>query len=164
MGEKRNRKFVDSSLERDGSNHRFLPAAAGFPRRSLMRAVERVVDAEHDCEPFHSPWPRSVAGGRQASSLARPEAVEQLARLVAEIPGIIRPIGEAREITDRLVGFLPKHDDSRSVIPQFQIRPRYSIPRLSRPSQLWLACFVLAAAVLVSAIVHGGFTFGIGIP
>jgi len=32
------------------------------------------------------------------------------------------------------------------------------------PSQFWVACFVLAAAVLLSAVVHGGFTFGIGIP
>jgi hypothetical protein len=35
---------------------------------------------------------------------------------------------------------------------------------LPRPSQFWLVFFVLAAAVLVSAIVHGGFMFGIGIP
>ena len=106
------------------------------------------------------PWQEA---GR-LSSLARSEAVEQLTRLIAEIPGIVRPVGEAREIADGLVGLLPKHDASRAVTPQLQIRPRYSRPTLSRPSQLWLACFVLAAAVLVSAIVHGGFTFGIGIP
>ena len=35
-----------------------------------------------------------------------------------------------------------------------------SLPR----REAWLAFFVLAAAVLVSAIVHGGFMFGIGIP
>jgi hypothetical protein len=98
------------------------------------------------------------------SSLARCEAVEQLGRLIAEIPGIFRPLGEAREIADRLVGLLPKHDDSCAATPQVQIRPRYSRPTLPRPSQFWLACFVLAAAVLVGAIVHGGFTFGIGIP
>ena len=106
------------------------------------------------------PWQEA---GR-LSSLARREAVEQLARLIAEIAGSFRPVGEAREIADGLVGLLPKHDDSRAVIPQVQIRPGYSRPTLSRPSQLWLACFVLAAAVLVSAIVHGGFTFGLGIP
>jgi hypothetical protein len=39
------------------------------------------------------PWQEA---GR-LSSLARREAVEQLARLIAEIPGVIRPVGEARE-------------------------------------------------------------------
>jgi hypothetical protein len=106
------------------------------------------------------PWQEA---GR-LSSLSRREAVEQLARLIAEIPGIFRPIGKAREIADGLVGLLPKHDDSRAATPQVQIRPRYSRPMLSQPSQFWLACAVLAAAVLVSAIAHGGFTFGIGIP
>jgi hypothetical protein len=106
------------------------------------------------------PWQEA---GR-LSSLSRREAVEQLARLIAEIPGIFRPIGEAREIADGLVGLLPKHDDSRATTLQVQIRPRYSEPTLPRPSQFWVACVVLAAAVLVSAIIHGGFTLGIGIP
>jgi hypothetical protein len=68
----------------------------------------------------------------------------QEARLIAEIPGIFRPLGEAREIADRLVGLLPKHDDSRAATQQVQIRPRYSRPTLPRPWQFWLACFVLA--------------------
>jgi hypothetical protein len=106
------------------------------------------------------PWQEAV----RISSLARREAVEQLAGLIAEIPGIFRPLGEAREIADRLVSLLPKHDDTRAATPQVQIRPRYSIPPLPRPSQFWLAYFVLAAAVVVSAMVHEGFMFGIGIP
>jgi hypothetical protein len=106
------------------------------------------------------PWQEA---GR-LSSLSSREAVEQLARLIAEIPGIFRPLGEAREIADRLVALLPKHDDSRASARQVQIRPRCSRPTLPQPSQFWVACFVLAAAVLVSVIVHGGFTFGIAIP
>ena len=106
------------------------------------------------------PWQEA---GR-LSSLSRREAVEQLGRLIAEIPGIFRPLREAREIADGLVCLLPKHDRSGAATPQVQIRPRYSRPTLPRPSQFWVACFVLAAAVLVSAIVHGGFTFGIGMP
>jgi hypothetical protein len=106
------------------------------------------------------PWQEA---GR-LSSLARREAVEQLARLIVEIPGIVRPLGEAREIADRLVGLLPKHEDSRAATTQVQIRPRYSRPTLPRPSRFWLACFVLTAAVLVSAIVHSGFLSGIGMP
>ena len=46
------------------------------------------------------PWQEA---GR-LSSLSSREAVEQLARLIAEIPGIFRPLGEAREIADGLVG------------------------------------------------------------
>jgi hypothetical protein len=106
--------------------------------------------------------PRQEA--HRLSSLSSREAVEQLARLIAEIPGIFRPLGEARKIADGLVGLLPKHDDSRASAPQVQIRPRYSRPTLPQPSQFWVACFVVAAAVLVSAIVRGGFMFGIGIP
>jgi hypothetical protein len=102
------------------------------------------------------PWQEA---GR-LSSLSRREAVEQVARLIAEIPGIFRPLGEA--FADRLVGLLPKHDDSRTANQQVQIRPRYSRPTLPRPWQFWLAFFVLAATVLVSAIVRGGFMFGIG--
>ena len=77
------------------------------------------------------PWQEA---GR-LSSLSSREAVEQLARLIAEIPGIFRPLGEAREIADRLVALLPKHDDSRAATPQVQIRPRYSRPTLPRPSR-----------------------------
>ena len=106
--------------------------------------------------------PRQEA--HRLSSLSSREAVEQLARLIAEIPGIFRPLGEARKIADGLVALLPKHDDSRASARQVQIRPRYSRPTLPQPSQFWVACFVVAAAVLVSAIVHGGFMFGIGIP
>ena len=45
-----------------------------------------------------------------------------------------------------------------------QVRLCYHRPALSRTSRLWVACLVLAAAVLVSAFPHGGFPFGIGSP
>ena len=38
------------------------------------------------------------------------EAIEQLALLIAELPGLFRPLGEAREIADRLIQLLPRHD------------------------------------------------------
>ena len=107
------------------------------------------------------PWQEA---GR-LSSLSNREAVEQLARLIAELPGILRPVREAREIAFHLIGLLPTHDaNSASGPPQVQIRERLGKASLRRSSQLWVACFVLAAAVLVSAIVHGGFPFGIGNP
>jgi hypothetical protein len=100
------------------------------------------------------PWQEA---GR-LSSLSNREAVEQLARLIAELPGLFRPLDEAREIADRLIQLLPGHDTDRRSTPQVQI------PALPRRSQPWVACLVLAAAVLVSAFLHGRLPFGIGSP
>lgn len=106
--------------------------------------------------------PRDEAG--RLSSLSNQEAVEQLARLIAEVSGSFRPLGEARVLADGLVGLLPKHDPSRTPAPQVQIRPRYGGRALPKSSQFWVVCLVLAAAAFVSAIIHGGFPFGIGSP
>jgi hypothetical protein len=51
------------------------------------------------------PWQEA---GR-LSSLSNREAIEQLARLIAELPGLFRPLGEAREIADHLIQLLPRH-------------------------------------------------------
>jgi hypothetical protein len=105
------------------------------------------------------PWQEA---GR-LSSLSHREAVEQLARLIAELPGGSRQRDEARKIAGELIGLLPMRDANRSV-SQIQIRPRFSRPKLLGSSQLWAVCLGLAAAVLISAIVHGGLPFGIGSP
>ncbi|HXP05887.1 MAG TPA: hypothetical protein VN808_17345 [Stellaceae bacterium] len=104
--------------------------------------------------------PREEAG--RLSSLSASEAGEQLARLIAELPGFFRPLGEAREIANGLVGLLPTLEETRASAPQVQIRARHRIPMLPKSSQLWVVCFVLGAAVLVSALAHGGLPFGIG--
>jgi hypothetical protein len=106
------------------------------------------------------PWQEA---GR-LSSLSNREAVEQLARLIAELPDAPRPRGEARDIAVGLIGLLPRRDANRLSAPQLQTRPLFSTPLLPRPSYLWVVCFVLAAAVLLSAIFHGGLPFGIGRP
>jgi len=98
------------------------------------------------------------------SSLSNREAIEQLARLIAELPGLFRSLSEAREIADRLIQLLPRRDIDRKSTPQVQIRLCYPRPALSTTSQLWVVCLVLAAAVLVSAFLHGGLPFGIGSP
>jgi hypothetical protein len=100
------------------------------------------------------------------SSLRNREAVEQLARLIAELPGNSRPLAETRGIASGVVPMLPKHNFSATPPPQVQIRPRYCrpAPTLPKLSQFWVACFVLAAAALVSALFHGAFPFGIGSP
>jgi len=98
------------------------------------------------------PWQEA----ERASSLSNREAIG--------LPGLFRPLGEARVSADRLIQLLPRHDTDRRSTPQVQIRLCYLRPALSRTSQLWVACFVLAAAVLVSAFLHGGLPFGIGSP
>jgi hypothetical protein len=108
------------------------------------------------------PWEEA---GR-LSSLRNREAVEQLARLIAELPGNSRPLGQARGIASGLVPLLPKHNSNPTSAPQVQIRPRYRrpAPTLPKLSQFWVACFVIAAAALASALLHGAFPFGIGSP
>jgi hypothetical protein len=86
------------------------------------------------------PWQES---GR-LSSLSNREAVEQLARLIAELPGLFRPLDEARQIADHLIQLLPRHDTDRRSTPQVQIRLCYLRSALSRTSPLWVACLVLA--------------------
>jgi len=106
------------------------------------------------------PWEEA---GR-LSSLSHREAVEQLTRLIAELPGSSRTSGETREIAGGLINLLPKHDASPISAPQVQIRSRFRTPALPQPSTFWVIFFVLAAAVLISALAHGSFPFGIGGP
>src|SRR5689334_3210691 len=54
------------------------------------------------------PWEEA---GR-LSSLSRREAVKQLGRFIAELPGNSPTLGETREIAGSLVDFLPKHASS----------------------------------------------------
>ena len=106
------------------------------------------------------PWKEA---GR-LSSMALPEAVEQLARLITEVPGRFRSLPEAREMAGSLVNLLPRHNASPVRIAQIQIRPLFPKPRLPRASSFWVVCSVVAAAALLSALAHGGFPFGIGTP
>lgn len=107
------------------------------------------------------PWEEA---GR-LSLLRNGEAVEQLTRLIVELPENCRPLDEAREIADGLVLLLPKYDTSPTS-PQLQIRLRYGRSALTVPklSQFWIGCFVIAAVVLVSGLLHARFPFGIGGP
>jgi len=103
------------------------------------------------------PWDEA---GR-LSSLARREAVEQLARLIAALPGTVRPLAEAREIASELVEQLPTHESDPPPRPG-QARRRYRWPTVPRQSQFLTFCVVIAAAALVSIVLHSGLPFGIG--
>jgi hypothetical protein len=106
------------------------------------------------------PWEEA---GR-LSSLSGREATEQLARLIAELPGNSRPLAEAREIAHPLVVLLPTHETGSTLAPQIQIRPRYLRPGTSLPSAYWIMCGVLTAAAVFSAIAYHGVQFGMGSP
>jgi hypothetical protein len=104
------------------------------------------------------PWKEA---GR-LSSLSSAEAAEQMARLIAELPGHFRPLKEAREIAPYLVCLLPKHNTARAAAAQVQIQLRYRKRGLSPPSPYWLVLGLLTAAALLSIVLHGGFPLGIG--
>ena len=131
----------------------FLFAAVGAERDriplSMLSALTRL---------GLDPWDEA---GR-LSSLSKREAIEQLARLIAELPGACRPLPEARGIASASIERLPKHDSDRAVLPvrNRRRRPWRTMPRLS---QFWIFLLVLGAAALFSIILHS-FSFGMGFP
>jgi hypothetical protein len=103
------------------------------------------------------PWEEA---GR-LSSLGKREAVEQLARLILELPGTNRPLAEAREIASGLVEQLPRHDLGRPRAPQIQLHQLSRWLRAPTRSQVMMFCIIAAAAALVSVLLHGEFPLGI---
>jgi hypothetical protein len=99
------------------------------------------------------PWEEA---GR-LSSLSKREAVEQLARLIAELPDTARPLSEARLIAAELVGRLPKFGGDTSAPRQTKWRWRRRWPILPRQSQYYLLCVAVAALALLSILLHPGF-------
>ena len=105
------------------------------------------------------PWEEA---GR-LSSLSKREAIEQLARLIAELPGARRPLMDAREIAGGLVEQLPEHDRHLSSPAPIRLRPLPRWPSAPKRSQVLMFCFVAAVAALISVVLHGGFPFGTGL-
>ena len=104
------------------------------------------------------PWEEA---GR-LSSFSDREAAEQLARLIGDLRGHIDHLRDAREIATGLVALLPGRGATPAWTPQVEIRPRFWPQSFPKLSQVWIACFVLTAAVLVSAVMHHGLPFGFG--
>jgi hypothetical protein len=108
------------------------------------------------------PWNEA----ERLSSLPKCEAVEQLARLIAELPGARRPLAEAREIAGGLIERLPRYHEpkaERSTQPAQPWRWRHRFPPIPIPIpgqlRLWLVCVVLAAAVAITIMVTGRLPF-----
>jgi hypothetical protein len=135
---------------------KFLFAAVGTERDGMpLSMVSALIRLGLD------PWEEA---GR-LSSLGKREAIEQLARLIAELPGDRPPLAEAREIAGELVKQLPERDGKPSPSRTTPQMPWPRLPRWAgRPNRSDFVMFfvVAAAAALVSAILHGGLPFGIG--
>lgn len=92
------------------------------------------------------------------------EAAEQLTRLLADLPGHADQLSDTRQVAADLISLLPARGPSRARTLQIQIRPRFWPASSPRISQFWTACVVVAAALLLSAVIHNGLPFGIGSP
>ena len=98
------------------------------------------------------PWQEA---GRLAS-LSKAEAVEQLARLIAEVPDASTALPEARRIAAELVERLPKVNGGSPATRPFKPpwRRYWRVPRLSIFDGL---CIAVGTAALLSIILHSGF-------
>ena len=95
------------------------------------------------------PWDEA---GR-LSSLCKREAVEQLARLIAESPGAIRPLPEARQLAEVLVEQLPKPgSDASALSEQIQRIGRRSWPLNPKLSQFLAICVIVTVVILFSIV------------
>jgi hypothetical protein len=131
---------------------RFLFAAVGAEQEGIpLSTLSALTQLGLD------PWEEA---GR-LSSLGKREAVEQLARLIAELPGTRRPFAEVREIAGGLVEQLPKHDSAHPAASPIHLRQPLRWPSAPKRSQFLMFCLVVVAAALVSTILHGGSLFGI---
>jgi hypothetical protein len=99
------------------------------------------------------PWEEA---GR-LSSLSKAEAVEQLARLIVELPDADIPLSEARQIAAELVEQLPKFGGDTPAPRQAKWRRRWRWPVLPRQSQFYLLCVAVAALALLSILLHPRF-------
>lgn len=113
------------------------------------------------------PWEEAA----RLCSFSEREAVEQLARLIGDLPGHAHRLRDARQIAVVLVALLPRRPRPAPAPPlrarrKFGLRlghwPAGMPHGMPQPSQFWVACLVVAGAALVSAIIHHGFPFGIG--
>jgi len=99
------------------------------------------------------PWEEAA----RLSSLSRPEAVEQLARLMAELPDRSSPLPEARQLAGALVERLPKFGHVAPTPRRSYRRWHRRWPKLSRESYFYLLCAAAAAVSLLSILLHSGF-------
>jgi hypothetical protein len=111
------------------------------------------------------PWEEAA----HLASLAKREAIEQLAQIVARLPGTHWPADARGEIAGDLIELLPrpaKKPDAPAQAPQrsYQKKPGWANvsgwPNVPERAKLWLIGLILGAAVVVSVIAREGLPFG----
>ncbi len=98
------------------------------------------------------PWEEAA----RLSSLNKREAIEQLARLIAELPDASNPLPDVREIAEELIERLPKFGGAPP--PPVPIKRAWQRrwPTLTRDARFYVLCIAAAAAVLLSIALHIG--------
>jgi hypothetical protein len=97
------------------------------------------------------PWDEAT----RLSSLAKREAVDQLAPMIGRLPGTRWSSSEAREIALGLIALLPTGSTRRSM----EVR-RYGRRKVPPSIVFWLICCLLLATALVSMAASGKFPLG----
>src|ERR1700686_4241226 len=118
---------------------KFLYAAVGEERDgvplSMISALARL---------GLDPWDEA---GR-LSSLAKPEASEQLGQMILRLTGTRWPFPEARRIAAGLIDLLPTRDQARGATEG----ARSNRGTIAPGKTFWMVCLLLAAAALVSMV------------
>lgn len=98
------------------------------------------------------PWVEAT----RLSGLEKDEAVRQLARLVARLPGERWASSEVQTIASSLVERLP----SASGITVVADIRRQAGAKIAPSNMFWLVCLLVAAVALASLAAQGGLPFG----
>jgi len=98
------------------------------------------------------PW---VEAGR-LSSLAKPEASDQLGQMILRLTGTRWRFPEARRVAAGLVELLPTRDQTRGAAEASHSNGR----TVTSGKTFWLVCFLLAAAALAGMAATGEFPIG----
>ena len=131
---------------------RFLHATVGDERDGVpLTMISALVRLDLD------PWDEA---GR-LSSLARPEAGEQLARTISRVTGTRWPFPEARRIADGLIELLPSRAQRREAADGPRPKSlKIAAGNIAPGKAFWLVCLLVAGAALVSMLASGDLSFG----
>jgi len=86
------------------------------------------------------------------SHLTKDAAIDQLARLIAQLPERCWPMSEVQPIASRLIDLLPRG----AVRSKPDKAPRVAKRKTRSPAPIFLIYAALAGAALISIISHGG--------
>lgn len=139
----------------------FLYAAVGEEVDGMPLSVLSVL-TQLDLDPWDE-------AGRLAS-LAKGDAIEELAELIGRLPAAHGRSIKAGRIADGLIRLLPRSDKAVRAMPSYIQKKAALGPtklwligpilRAADRTKLWLIPLILGAAVLLSVVAHGGLLLG----